>query len=170
MLEHLRYMAAYNIWQNESLYAAADGLQEEQRREDCGLFFHSIHKTLNHILWADQLWMNRFAATPAPSALDIPSSMVQYSNWSDLCSTRNQFDQLILVWAQALVQSDLDGSLSWHSGALGRMVSKPRKLLMAHMFNHQTHHRGQVHGALSRFGATLADTDMPFMPGAYFPD
>ena len=58
---HAHMMARYNRWQNRSLYAAVVTLSDAQRREDKGAFFGSLHKTLAHILWADRVWMSRFA-------------------------------------------------------------------------------------------------------------
>ena len=52
---YVRTMAEYNLWQNQNLYGAADGLGDAARREPRGAFFGSIHATLNHLLWADQM-------------------------------------------------------------------------------------------------------------------
>ena len=65
---YVRKMAAYNRWQNQNLYGTADKLTDEQRKLPRGAFFGSIAGTLNHLLWADQLWMSRFAGTPRPKA------------------------------------------------------------------------------------------------------
>ena len=72
---YVRLMAAYTTWQNESIYGAADGLSDAERRIDRGAFFGSIHATLNHVLWGDQLWLHRLAGTPAPVMSDIPASI-----------------------------------------------------------------------------------------------
>ena len=63
---YVQRMARYNRWQNENLYTAADALSEEERRRQRGAFFGSIQATLNHLLWADRMWMSRFAGTPRP--------------------------------------------------------------------------------------------------------
>ena len=60
-------MARYNRWQNASLYAAADSLSDEERRKDRGAFFKSIHASLNHLLWADHMWLSRISDAPRPS-------------------------------------------------------------------------------------------------------
>ncbi len=70
--EYVRTMAAYNRWQNQNLYGAADELSDAQRKEQRGAFFGSIHGTLSHLLWGDQIWMSRFAGTPRPKAAGIP--------------------------------------------------------------------------------------------------
>ena len=77
-------MAGYNRWQNENLYGAAEALSDEERKAQRGAFFGSIHGTLNHLLWADQMWMSRFAGTPRPKADGIPNSLDMYESWDDL--------------------------------------------------------------------------------------
>ncbi|HCO53892.1 MAG TPA: damage-inducible protein DinB, partial [Pelagibacterium sp.] len=66
-------------------------------------------------------------------------------------------------WADAMTPEEIAGDLSWHSGAVGRDMSKPRALLIMQIFNHQTHHRGQVHALITRFGEKTGDTDLPFV-------
>jgi uncharacterized damage-inducible protein DinB len=160
--EYARTMAGYNHWQNENLYGAADKLSDVQRKEVRGAFFGSIHATLNHLLWGDQIWMSRFAGTPKPKAAGIPDSVSMYESWDDLKRERWAFDDVISEWAGRLDESRLGGDLTWFSGAAGREVTKPRWLLVTHMFNHQTHHRGQVHCMLTQCGVRPGATDLPF--------
>jgi len=162
---YVRTMAAYNRWQNENLYGAADGLSEVERNAPRGAFFGSIHGTLNHLLWGDQTWMSRFAGMPTPKAKGIRDSIAMYEDWAELRSARKAFDETIVGWADGLEAAWLEGDLTWFSGAAGREVTKPKGLLVAHMFNHQTHHRGQVHCLLTQCGVKPGDTDMPFMRG-----
>ena len=81
---YVQKMSTYNRWMNGGIYGACDQLKDENRRQDCGAFFKSIHGTLNHILWSDQVWMHRFVATPAPHSEDIPGSVSQYESYEDL--------------------------------------------------------------------------------------
>jgi len=161
---YVRTMAAYNRWQNESLYAAADGLSDAERRSDRGAFFGSVHGTLNHLLWADRIWLSRFAGTEPSSAPDIASSVREVDDWDALKRERVRFDAVIADWAAGLGARDLEGDLTWFSGAAGREITRPLWLLVAHLFNHQTHHRGQVHALLTALSARPDDTDLPFMP------
>jgi len=160
--DYVRSMASYNGWQNENLYGVAGTLTDAQRKEQRGAFFGSIHGTLNHLLWADQIWMSRFAGTPKPKAAGISGSPTMYENWDELARERRGFDQAIADWADHLDPAWLEGDLTWHSGATGREVTKPKWLLVTHLFNHQTHHRGQVHCMLTQCGARLGATDLPF--------
>ena len=161
-LGYVRAMADYNRWQNENLYGAADRLSDAARKEPRGAFFGSIHATLNHLLWGDQIWMSRFAGTPRPKVSGIPESVGMFDSWDELKRERSAFDQVILDWAERLDAAWLDGDLVWFSGAMGREARKPKWLLVTHMFNHQTHHRGQVHCMLTQAGVKPGSTDLPF--------
>jgi uncharacterized damage-inducible protein DinB len=162
---YVQTMAAYNAWQNASLVAAADGLADAERRADKGAFFGSIHATLSHLVWADRLWLARFTGSAPPRARSIAASVAECEDWDRLKREREALDREIVSWAAGLGGADLEGDLTWHSGSLGRDVSRPLWLLVAHFFNHQTHHRGQVHALLTAFGAKPEDTDLCFMPG-----
>ncbi|HEY1243202.1 MAG TPA: DinB family protein [Hyphomicrobiaceae bacterium] len=159
---HIRAMAEYNRWQNESLYGTAEALGDAARKQPRGAWFGSIHGTLNHLLWADQIWMSRFADTPKPKVASIPESVGMYESWDELKRERVAFDQVILDWAGRLDPAWLAGELTWFSGAMGREASRPKWLLVTHMFNHQTHHRGQVHCMLTQAGLRPGTTDLPF--------
>src|SRR5262245_25688694 len=161
-LDHVRTMAAYNRWQNENLYGAADGLTDAARKEPRGAWFGSIHATLNHLLWGDRIWMSRFTGSDEPRVTRIPDSVRLYESWHDLKRERVAFDEAIIAWAERLDQGWLAGDLSWYSETLRREVGRPKWLLVTHMFNHQTHHRGQVHCMLTQAGARPGTTDLPF--------
>ena len=162
--DYVRAMASYNRWQNENLYGAADTLTDAQRKEQRGAFFGSIHGTLNHLLWGDQIWMSRFAGTPKPKSPGIPDSTEMYEAWNDLKRERRAFDEVIIGWAERLDPAWLESDLTWFSGALGREVTRPKALLLTHFFNHQTHHRGQVHCMLTQCGVKPGITDLSFQP------
>jgi uncharacterized damage-inducible protein DinB len=161
-VDYARTMADYNRWQNENLFGAADRLSDAQRKEQQGAFFGSIHGTLNHLLWGDQIWMSRFAGTPRPKAPGIPESVAMYDSWDELKRERQAFDRVIVDWAERLDPAWLEGDLTWFSGVSGREMTKPKWLLVTHMFNHQTHHRGQVHCLLTQCGGKPGVTDLPF--------
>jgi uncharacterized damage-inducible protein DinB len=162
--EYARTMAVYNRWQNRSLYREADALTDAERKQQCGAFFGSIHGTLSHLVFGDQIWMHRFAGTPAPKAKSIAESVEAVPDWNDLKQQRAAFDDVIISWAERLDPQWLAGDLTWYSGAVGREVTKPAALLVAHFFNHQTHHRGQVHCLLTQSKRKPDATDLPFMP------
>lgn len=164
--EYAVTMARYNIWQNESLVSAAASLDDSERRKDRGAFFGSIHQTFSHVLWGDMIWMNRFAGTPAPDAA-ISDSGMMIVDWAEFCDRRKAFDAEILRWAHTVSTEWFEGEISWYSGAVERQVTKPNTTLVVQFFNHQTHHRGQIHAMLTASGAKPDDTDVPFMPERY---
>lgn len=158
-------MARYNSWQNQSLYGAADRLPDAERKRARGAFFESIHGTLNHLLSGDQIWLHRFTGTtPLPIAKSIAESANSIPDWSDLKAARLSTDDAIVTWASGLSAADLDGELTWVSMTGGQSFTRPRWLLVTHFFNHQTHHRGQVHCLLTQNGLKLDVTDLPFGP------
>jgi uncharacterized damage-inducible protein DinB len=160
---YVQRMARYNQWQNENLYGVADTLPDAERRRDRGAFFGSIHATLNHLLWADRIWMSRLAGTPRPAG-GIPESVSLHADWNDLKRERAHFDTVMLDWASRLDRAALAGDLTWYSRAIEAEMHNPKWLLVAHMFNHQTHHRGQVHCMLTQAGGQPSATDLPLMP------
>ncbi|WP_019141500.1 DinB family protein [Noviherbaspirillum massiliense] len=164
--EHAQLMARYNRWMNEGIYAACDRLTDEERKADRGAFFRSIHSTLNHVIWADHVWVSRFAQD-TPLARDYPKSAVGvdlYEDWNALKSARVAMDADILSWAAMLDADWLARDFSWYSGSTKSMRTKPAWLLVAHLFNHQTHHRGQVTTLLSQLGIDPGITDLMLMP------
>lgn len=162
--DYVRLMAAYSQWQNTSVFDATALLSDAQRQQDRGAFFKSIQATLNHLLWGDQLWLHRLAGTAAPTQTDIPGSLSLTPGWQALCQQRQQTDLAMLRWAAEVSDADLEGELSWYSGAIAAQVVRPRWALVVQLFNHGTHHRGQVHAMLTAAGVTPGDTDVPFMP------
>jgi uncharacterized damage-inducible protein DinB len=160
---YVQRLARYNRWQNENLYGVADALSDAERRRERGAFFGSIHGTLSHLLWADAMWMSRLAGTPRPAG-GIPESVSLCGDWSELKRERAAFDAVILDWAERLDAAALAYDLTWYSAAVKAERREPIWLLVTHMFNHQTHHRGQVHCMLTQAGGKPGDTDLPLMP------
>ncbi len=159
-------MAQYNAWQNETMTAAAATLSADDLQKDRGAFFGSIMHTASHLLWGDTFWMSRFAGTLAPDC-GIDESVTFAATWQDYCPRRKALDEAILQWSKALDAEWLQGELCWFSGTLGQEICKPTATLVMHFFNHQTHHRGQIHAMLTAAGAQGQRTDLPFMPQVF---
>jgi len=81
-------------------------------------------------------------------------------DYGELCATRTKRDAEIECWAARIDDAWLDGDLTWFSGAANREVTAPKRLLVTHFFNHQTHHRGQAHTLLTAAGQQTGDTDL----------
>jgi uncharacterized damage-inducible protein DinB len=152
-------MAAYNAEMNRRLYAAAGRLPDAKRRRDRGAFWHSLHGTLVHILWGDGQWMSRFDNWPPP-ATPIKESDHFLADWAELCAARDKGDSDITRWAAKVDEAWLDDDLVWFSGAAQREIRAPKRLLVTHFFNHQTHHRGQAHALITAAGEKTDDTDL----------
>lgn len=159
---YVEIMARYNHWQNRSLIAAADGLDDAARGKDRGAFFGSIQGTFSHLLWADRMWMSRFSASPKPP-VPLAESARMVTGWAEFKRLRDGQDAAILNWAQTLEEGWLDREMTWMNNAVGKLT-QPHSLLVMHFFNHQTHHRGQIHAMLTAAGARPGATDLPVMP------
>ena len=157
--EYVRTMAAYNRAMNQRLYDAAARLSDTERRQDRGAFWSSIHGTFNHLLWGDRMWMSRFASWPTPE-LGLKQSAELVQDFDTLRADREAADRDICAWADQVSDDWMTGDLSWFSGLAGREVSAPRASMVLHMFNHQTHHRGQAHAMLTAAGQQTGDTDI----------
>lgn len=157
-------MARYNAWQNNQLMAIVKGMKKTELTRDRGAFFGSILGTLSHLLWGDTLWMSRFCTdVPAPEIGQDQTTTFTPSadTWQ---GERFRMDGRMLIWAQTLRRVDLQGDLRMYSRILDREMVRPISLCVAHMFNHQTHHRGQVHAMLTAAGQDAPVTDIIFMP------
>ncbi|RME61807.1 MAG: damage-inducible protein DinB [Alphaproteobacteria bacterium] len=153
-----QFFARYNAAMNARLYAVCEGLDDAARKADRGAFFGSIHATLDHILLGDDLWMWRFTGGERPPGA-IGTQRI--ADFDALRAAREAMDQRILDWTAGLEPAWLQGSLTWTS-ADGQTRSQARWRLVSHMFNHQTHHRGQVTALLSQLGIDYGRTDMPW--------
>jgi len=139
------HFANYNIWANDKLYSTCGNLSKQAYLKERPSVFGSIHKTLNHILVADMIWMDRFLGeATAPKTLDA----VLFEDLDGLYDARKQQDEKILDFAISLTDQLLSEILEY-SDINGIPHAVPLPICLGHFFNHQTHHRGQVHGMLS---------------------
>jgi uncharacterized damage-inducible protein DinB len=156
-----RRMARYNAWMNGKLYAAAAQLSEAQRHEDRGAFFKSLHGTLDHLVYADTAWLYRFTGRDI-SVLDPRKP--QYTDFTALREARERLDAEILAWTEGVDEDWLALPFSATSQMSGKTFTRPAWQMVSHVFNHQTHHRGQATTLLMQFGIDPGVTDLPAMP------
>lgn len=162
-LESLAALARYNRWMNEKLYALVEPLGDEERRRDRGAFFRSIHGTLNHILLADRVWLGRFTGVELPSGALGPGNIRSldqelYADFDELRRERARTDDALTAWVEGLTAERLAGSLVYLRA--GQRIECPLWWAATHIFNHQTHHRGQVTTLLSQQGIDPGVTDL----------
>ena len=160
---YVRMMAAYNSEMNARIYEATARLTDEARREQRGAFWGSIHGTLCHLLWADQIWMSRFDGWAKPEIGQKESANL-IADFADLRHAREDADAKIIDWGARMTEGWLEQEQTWFSGGAGREITMSRSLLMAHFFNHQTHHRGQAHAMITAAGEKTGDTDLFLLP------
>lgn len=158
-VEYVRLMAAYNAAMNRLVYAAAGRLDDGTRRAAGGVFWGSLHGTLAHLLWADRIWLSRLSGSPKPAG-NLAESAGGEDDFTRLTAARAQSDDDLLAWSKAIDADWLTGQLAWFSGAAQRDIVMPRAKIVVHLFNHQTHHRGQAHALLTRAGEATGDTDL----------
>jgi uncharacterized damage-inducible protein DinB len=160
--DYCRLMARYNRWMNERLYASVAAMTDEARRQDRGAFFGSIHRTLSHIVWGDRTWLARFG----DGSYSAPGYGVDaYDDFATLARDRDATDTQILTWAGQLSDAWLQATLEYRRTADDRKVRVPRWIAAVHLFNHATHHRGQVTTLMKQAGIDPGVTDLPWMPG-----
>lgn len=139
-------MARYNTLANRRVYEACSHLGDAGRKRERQSFFGSIHGTLNHLLVGDRIWLARFGGEQVPSTgLDE----VLYDGFDELRRAREREDERIESFASGLNDEFLDGRIRYVNNQ-GKPYEDPVRLLVTHFFNHQTHHRGQVHDMLSQ--------------------
>lgn len=166
LVEYVQQMAKYNRWMNQKIFDTCEKLSAEQLSENRGAFFGSIMGTLNHIFVGDIVWLKRFASVgaralevmndiPSPKALDAQL----FNTLPELKVRREQLDQVLLSFADELTESALHSPVIYKSFA-GKASGKILFSLLMHLFNHQTHHRGQVTTLLSQFGVDVGVTDL----------
>lgn len=138
-------LATYNSWANARLYEAALALPEELYRADIGVFFRSLHGTLNHLLLTDRLWLTRLTGVgQQPKRLDG----ILYEDRQELAQARLAEDSRLIAVVNGYDDAALARPHAYQTTS-GKPQEQPLSDILLHLFNHQTHHRGQAHSCLS---------------------
>ena len=157
MKEQFEMFAAYNRWANGVVYAAARDLNGEEFSRNQGAFFGSMIGTLNHLLSADRIWMQRFTgAGDAPKALNA----ILHSDLDELEAARRTEDERIINWIGGLSEEELATNFSYMPITNPQPVTQRLGAALSHFFNHQTHHRGQCHMILTSLGKPSLTLDL----------
>lgn len=168
MLNQFKLLASYNQLMNQRLYEAASQLSEAELKEDKGAFFKSIFGTLNHILVADILWLNRFSnatendkLSASLSSMELPKSLdaLLFNTLNELKNKRVEFDHVITEWISSLSVENLKLVVTYKN-MLGKEHNKSLGSLINHLLLHQIHHRGQVTTLLSQADIDFGETDL----------
>ena len=161
--DHCKALGRYNRWMNERIYAAAAQLTDDARKQDRGAFFKSIHATLNHILLADRVWMGRFTGAALEGDAMGPGGIRAldqelYEGFEELRAERARTDEEIAQWVATLDAQRLVGEVRFLRKGVANAF--PLWWGVAQLFNHQTHHRGQVTTLLMQAGQDPGVTDL----------
>jgi uncharacterized damage-inducible protein DinB len=149
-------LARYNAWANRRLYDACAALSEAEYMKPRPAFFGSIHGTLNHLLVGDRIWIARIQHKPNPK---ITLDQVLYGDFVALRVARQAEDDHLINLVGGIAERSLDQPLAY-ANTKGQRQQTPLRLVLAHLFNHQTHHRGQAHGLLSQTGVAPPSLDL----------
>jgi len=150
MKPHFVMMANYNAWANARLFRMAGALPDELYRREVGAYFKNLHRTLNHLLVADRIWMFRLTGLgEQPNKLDA----LLFDDLPSLHAARVEEDRRILEFVQSLAEPAFEEILEYRM-LHGATQRQRRREILAHLFNHQTHHRGQAHTILTVLGVT----------------
>jgi uncharacterized damage-inducible protein DinB len=157
MKSHFVMLAGYNAWANRRLYDAAETLPDADYRADRGAFFKSIHGTLNHLVTTDRIWMKRFTGQgDAPNRVDA----ILFDRPGELRAARQAEDERIIGYIDGLSEADLAGKIRYRTITGPVDIEQPLASGLIHVFNHQTHHRGQVHCLLTGLGRDAPSLDL----------
>ena len=144
LIDNFQMRARYNSGANARLYEACAQLDDIERKRIRQAYFKSIHGTLNHILVGDRIWLARFKGREVPST---GLNAIVYNDFAELRAARIAEDERIAEMTAGLTEEFLTGSITYVNNQ-GRTLTDPVDLLITHFFNHQTHHRGQIHDLL----------------------
>ena len=157
---YCKLMAEYSHWMNQNLYRVCAAIPDEDRRQNRGAFFKSVHGTLNHILFGDRAWIGRLTGNPFGRLIGEEL----YSDFAELRLEQERTDREILNWCDRLEDNWLQQPFTYKSNIYKQTRVLPTWVLVTHMFNHQTHHRGQLTTLIKQLGYEPGITDLPWMP------
>jgi uncharacterized damage-inducible protein DinB len=158
---YLASLARYHAWATATLYEHVDRLDDADYRKAAGLFFKSVHRTLNHLLVADSVWFPRFAEGVSNKvALDAELE-------SDRAALRERLLAAVPRWLPLIASFDdarfAAASTLDYTTAKGIAQSLPFAPTLGHVFNHATHHRGQITAAITAMGYPCPEIDWVWM-------
>lgn len=159
MLEHLRLIARYNKWANDRVSDAISSIDEADYIKPREAFFGSIHGAVNHLLLVDRLWRGRMIEKPYPAEA---LNEIVCEDRATFINERDVENDIIIDFVDGLSPEEIEGEFSYTTYA-GVDGTDKRRIVLAHMFNHATHHRGQVHALL-----TQVPSDPPPLDLIYF--
>lgn len=159
MRTYFQQLARYHVWATHRLLGAVADVADADYRRDLGLFFRSIHGTLNHLLVGEHhLWYPRFAEGASPRlALDAEVEPDRERLARELAASAARWLPLIDSWPAGRWGGELS-----YTTVRGMPAVLPFSATLAHVFNHATHHRGQITAALTALGRPCPELDLVY--------
>lgn len=155
---YFQNFARYNSWANVRLYKACLDLPDKEYEKDGRAYFGSIGNTFNHILVGDRIWLSRFTGEKAEiMRLDA----VPYVDRNELWAQRQKQDSSIIDLFDDYDDEILTGKFIYYDTD-NVQQSIPVQMGFGQFFNHQTHHRGQIHNILSVIGVEPPPLDFSY--------
>ncbi|KRB31756.1 MULTISPECIES: DinB family protein [Mesorhizobium] len=146
LLDHLRRMAGNNLWSNDRLYRAVLALKPGEFEAERTSFFPSIKATLNHVLAVDYLYLDFLEEGGVGAAAH--DDFVPLDEPHALFAAQIAADRRLIAFCDGLSEADLDRRVITDRREDG-MIPERIGDILAHVFLHDIHHRGQVHAMLS---------------------
>lgn len=155
--EYFTMLAGYHVWAHQRLLDSLQPIADTDYHADQGLFFRSVHRTLNHLLLVDLLWQGRLTGKPfLIDGLDQELVKERGRLKAEMLDAAGKLRDLVADLDEMRIQS-----VNAYVDTEGRRREFPLALQLAHAFNHATHHRGQVTAVITRLGAESPVLDMP---------
>lgn len=166
MRAQFREFARYNAWANARAFEAAAALDDSAYRSDLGAAFGSVHGTLNHLLVTDRIWLARLSGAADPG---LRLDQILFERFADLRAARAALDAELIAYVDGLSEADLAAEICYTRASRPEPARQSRSSALAHLFNHQTHHRGQAHALLTRLSGAAPAFDLLFFQRAANP-
>jgi uncharacterized damage-inducible protein DinB len=147
-------LARYHAWANEVLFAELDKLSDAQRKQDHGLFFRSIHHTVDHLLLVNRVWMGRLTGQPI-----VPDfKTIQVEDWPALKQGLRESLAAMAGWLSLQDESWFMQDVTF-AASNGKPNTLPASAVLTHMLTHFNHHRGQVSTAITQLDGIAPEMD-----------
>lgn len=147
----------YQHWANEVMFSALDHLEEAAIGTDQGLYFRSIHHTVDHLLEVSKAWLARLKGQEFRASYKT----INHPDWRDLKNQLRQETRHLQGWLQFQEDDFFDGRIEF-SGGDGKPRSMWVRDALVHLFTHYAHHRGQISAVVTRLGGPCPEMDFVY--------
>ncbi len=154
---HFAVLADYQHWANEVLFNSLDHLREEVIGGDQGLYFKSIHHTVDHILVVSQAWLARMRGEP----LEVNYREINNPDFRELKQSLRRETRKLQSWLDAQAEEFFEEEIHF-AGSDGKPRAMWVRDALTHLFTHYAHHRGQISAVITRLGGPCPEMDFVY--------